>query len=171
MAGMDTRDEHIYGLSRELLLGQVDSIAQGKFPVEHSYSLMASADWTGTLAEDEAVALVEGEPLVGHALCYKSPGLLPGDVRRIRTVAPTPAMREHLCFPCTLHPCSLHPEQRAKSREPRAQSREQKAEGRGQREEGAESREQNSAEQSSAAESELHLCSHASAAGFVHFLL
>jgi hypothetical protein len=97
MAGMDTRDTYLRERIVKLIKEKLRSIARGKFTLLDSASLMAVADPSGSLEQDQVCVLINGVPRIEErVLIYKAPGCHPGDARCAVAVAPPPALRRHL---------------------------------------------------------------------------
>lgn len=99
LAGMDTRDEHVRNKAIDVLQQRLNNVALGRFPIRDSHSLMGIPDPSGSIPEGEVCVLVKGAACVhDRLLVYKSPGLLPGDLRTPRAISPPAALLAHLDF-------------------------------------------------------------------------
>lgn len=87
LAGFSQSEPYVAGECRELARRQLVSLRSGQVPLPASGYAMGCADPTGRLAEGCVVYLRDAQPHLGEVLVYKSPGLHPGDVRRLQAVA------------------------------------------------------------------------------------
>lgn len=87
VSGFSQSDRYVSAECRRLVRRQLVGLRSGQIPVEESGYAMGCADPTGTLPEGQIVYIRDGAPQLGEMLVYKSPGLHPGDVRKLRAVA------------------------------------------------------------------------------------
>lgn len=94
LAGFTQADPFVMAECRAHVRRLLVSLRSGQVPVEESGYAMGTADPTGLLPEGQVVYLRDGLAHSGDVLVYKSPGLHPGDVRKLRAVTLDGVVRE-----------------------------------------------------------------------------
>ena len=69
----------------QLLETALKRIAEGRIEIPFSGVFLGVPDFTGTLAEGAICVLEGGKSCQEHVLIYRSPGIHPGDVRKVRS--------------------------------------------------------------------------------------
>ena len=81
----------------KIIESQLEKLRTGSFPLPDSAYIIGVADPTGSLSPG-TVCLVDASKHYTErdAILYRHPGLHPGDVRRVRMVAPPPELLRHV---------------------------------------------------------------------------